>query len=246
MDTTDAIVLKAAPYSETTLLLTLLTRDQGLVRAMAKGARRTGHSVQAAFEPFAWIRATLRLKSHDALGSLFSPELQESWDFLRHDMDKLAYAALGIEVIGSLAAHSPPEPRFFDEATLFLRALEVSGAPGSLTISLLLRLLYEAGFPPHGAEVWTAETLPDELTFHFESGGFEASQPGDPAHSMRLPRLALLPLLPALQGPPPLTSFIVGFQAGPMILRWLIRVWQDHLNEPLKSARFLEKMIESA
>jgi DNA repair protein RecO (recombination protein O) len=244
MESTDAIILKAAPYSETTLMLTLLTRDQGVVRALAKGARRGYTSVQAAFEPFTWIECNLRLKSHDALGSLFSPEIQESWDYLRSDVDKLAYAGLGLEVIGGLALHSPPEPAFFDEAVEFLRVLGATTAAGSLTIALLLRLLHEAGFPPQLAEPWTEETLPQTLTYHFEGGRFEESHPGDPLHSMRLPRIAMLYILPALFQPPPLDgSFQVGSQAGPQVLRWLISVWQDHLNEPLKAARFFEKMV---
>jgi hypothetical protein len=38
-------------------------------------------------------------------------------------------------------------------------------------------------------------------------------------------------------------SFVIGARTGAMILRWLIRVWQDHLNEPLRAARFFEKMV---
>lgn len=243
METTDALVLKAAPYSETTLLVTLLTRDRGVVRALAKGARRQ-RSLQAAFEPFSWIECGLRLTSPDALGALYQPDLHESWDYLRLDVDKLAYAGLGIEVLGAMAAHSAPEPRLLDEAVAYLSALRETAAPGSLAIALLVRLLHEAGFPPHFAEPWSAAALPPELTYHFDSGRFEAPQPIDSMHTMRLPRAALLPLLAALDFPPPLDgSFVVGARTGAAILRWLIRVWQDHLNQPLKSARFFEKMI---
>ena len=242
LETTDAIILKAAPYSETTLLLTLLTREQGMARALAKGARRTRQSAQAAFEPFAWIQCQLRLKSHDALGTLFNPEIQETWDYLRRDVNRLAYAGLGIEVIGALATHSAPEPRLFDEVVNFLRALGETAAPGSLAIALLLRLLHEAGFPPHLAEPWVPDTLPAELTYHFASGRFESPRPGDPAQAMRLPRAALLHLLPFIFRPPPLdASFVVGSQAGAALLRWLIQVWQDHLNETLKSGRFFRE-----
>src|SRR5690242_14591243 len=108
MEAIDAIILKTAPYSETTLLVTLLTREHGVVHAMAKGARRERQNVQAAFEPFAWITCDLRLKGHDALGALYSPDLHQSWDYLRHDLDRLAYAGLGIEVLGGLAHHSAP------------------------------------------------------------------------------------------------------------------------------------------
>lgn len=241
---TDAIILKTAPYSETTLLVTLLTREHGVVRALAKGARRERYNVQAAFEPFALIACSLRVKGHDALGTMHGPDLKESWDYLRYDVDRLAYAGLGIEALGGLATHSAPDPRFFDEAAEFLETLGRVAAPGSLTIALLIRLLFAAGFPPHLAGPWTEATLPPSLTYHFESGRFEEPLANDSRHSMRLPRAAVAAVMKYFETPPPLDgSFVVGAQNGAVLLRWLIRVWQDHLNEPLKAGRFFEKMI---
>jgi recombinational DNA repair protein (RecF pathway) len=245
METTEAIILKVAPYSETTLLVTMLTREQGVVRALAKGARRTkGGSVQAAFEPFAWVQAGLRLKRPDGLGVAYNVSLEQGWPYLRRDVERLAYAGLGIEILGGLATRSPAEPVLFDEALVFLENLEKAAGPGSLVIALLLRLLHEAGFLPQLAEPWTEETLPPALTYHFDRGMFDAPHPHDSSHTMRLTKEAVAPLLGALAVPPPLDgSWTLGAQAGQAILRWLIRVWEDHLNEPLQSAKFLEKMV---
>ena len=240
METDDALILKVAPYSETTLLLGLLTREHGVVRALAKGARRGKQNVQAAFEPFAWIQASLRVPSSDALYSLFSPELRAGWPYLRTDMDRLAYASLGLEVLGALATHSPPEPFFFEEGVTFLEHLGPCAGAGSLTIALLLRLLHHAGFPPQLAEAWTEQTLPPTLSYHFDQGMFASVQASDSRHAMRLPRPAVAAILTALHGPPPLDgSWTLPSPAGRPILRWLIRVWRDHLNQPLHAAEFL-------
>lgn len=246
MDKTDAIVLKIAPYSETTLLTTLLTREHGVVRALAKGVRRAkGGSVQAAFEPFAWIHASVRQKSADGLGTVFGAELREGWPYLRRDVDRLAYAALGLEVLGGVATQSPSDPNFFDDALLFLEVLEKTPGPGSLVIALLLRLLHDAGFPPHLAQPdWTAQTLPPSLMYHFDRSLIDAPHAGDSPHSMRLARSTVAPLLGALATPPQLDgSLKLPPQSGLNALRWLIRVWEDHLGGRLNAARFLEKMV---
>ena len=284
MDKTDAIVMDAVPYRETTLRLTLLTADRGVVRALVKGARQPKRGVQAAFDPYAWIRATIYLKSPDALGKIGQAELVEGWGYLRHDLDRLAWAALGVEVLGAVASHSPVEAFYFREACVYLAALETARGPGSLAIALMIRLLHHAGFPPRLAEPWTPETLPSALSYDFSEGTFfETVTPGRPlrpeaarnvsdkrmgdrveeqtdaasgrsglpgktfgvdAQGMAVPREAILAIMDALKTPPPLDeSFTIPSTLGAPILRWLVAVWEDHLNRPLRSARFLEKMV---
>lgn len=251
MEITDAIILKAAPYSETTLLVTLLTEDRGVVRVLAKGVRRKSGAVQAAFEPFAWVQTQIRQKNPEGLGTIFSTDLREGWAYLRSDVGLLAFAGVGLEVLGGLAAESAPDPALFHEAVAFLTALGTTPTPGSLTIALLLRLLHHAGFPPQIEEPWTAETLPRTLTWNFARGIFSAPRPDetpDPTrprwHAMNLPGDAVAPLLPYINEVPPLEGAVtLGAHAGGHALRWLIRVWEDHLNGPLKSGRFLEKMV---
>jgi recombinational DNA repair protein (RecF pathway) len=244
MDLTDAIILKTAPYSETTLLVTLLTPDRGVVRALAKGARRKGRQTQAAFEPLAWIQAQLSQKSPDALGTMFSPDLREDWAYLRGDLNRFAYASLGAEVLGAVAIESPPDPAYFQEAAGFLEALRGAPGPGSLAIALLVRLLHRCGFPPQLESPWTLATLPPMLAYHFESGLLAEARPDDSPRAMRLPRPVIVPLLGALGQAPPLDgSLTLGVPEGAQALRWLIRVWEDHLNQKLHAARFLEKMV---
>jgi recombinational DNA repair protein (RecF pathway) len=243
MEPSPALILKTAPYSETTLLVTLLTRGHGVVRVLAKGAR-SGRQMQAAFEPFAWIEGDLRVVDGEKLGRLFSPRLIEGWPYLRTDLERLAFAGVGLEAGGLLAEHSPADPFHFEEAVRFLTALRDAPGPGSLLIAALLRLLHYSGFPPQLAEPWTAQTLPPVLTYHFDQGLFAAPGPHDSSHAMRLPQAALAPLLPFMQTPPPLDgSLCLGGAAGVAALRWLIRVWEDHLNQPLHSAQYLEKMV---
>lgn len=241
---TDALVLKTSPYRETSLLVWLLTPQDGVVRAMAKGARRGGKQTPAVYETFAWIRTALSLKEPDALGNMMAPELVKQWPFLRTDLNRLAYAGVGMETIWGVVGQSPPDPWFFCEACTFLEAMSEAVGPGSLTALLLLRLLAKSGFPIGLAEDWTAETLPDELTYHFESGLIERPCAEESAHDMRLKAALVRPLLGWRETPPLLDGrFVMGAKAGPGVLRWLLRVWEDHLGRRLRSVDFLERMI---
>src|SRR4030095_7330653 len=54
-----AVVLRQHKLGEADRIVTLLTRDHGLVRAVAKGARRTRSKFAARLEPFAHIDGQL-------------------------------------------------------------------------------------------------------------------------------------------------------------------------------------------
>jgi recombinational DNA repair protein (RecF pathway) len=244
MEKTQAIVLKVSPYSETTLVVGLLTRELGVVRVLAKGARRRGRHAQASFEPLSHVEATVYLKSPEALGTLGEVNLRQGWPWLRRDLDRLAYASLGIETLAALAARHPPEPALFDLGLEFLGRMGGAPGPGSLTITLLVRLLHEAGFPPQLSEPWTARTLPARLAWDFAAGACVEAGPADPPGSMRLGREAVAPLLAMIEAPPPLDGSVpIPATQGPAILRWAVAVWEDHLGQPLTSAAFVEKML---
>jgi hypothetical protein len=109
---------------------------------------------------------------------------------------------------------------------------------------LLLGLLIQSGFPPHLAEDWTAETLPKDLIYDFDGGLIDQPRAGQSPHAMRLVGEHVRPLLDWLETPPPLDgSLLLRGAAGPAVLRWLLRVWEDHLGRRLRSVDFLERMI---
>ena len=240
----DALVLKTSPYSETSLIVSLLTRDAGVVRALAKGARRIKGRTAAAYDIYSVVRASMRVPSGDGLGNLGSVELKHAWFYLHNDLKRLSFAALGIETLGAVAAASPAEPFFFDEAVVFMTGLEETEAPGSLTACLLLRLLHHAGYPPRLDPKMAKGALPAKLDFDFAEGTFvdRATASDVVGRTMAMPRALVERLVPALDSPPGLdASFVIPSTHGAILLRWLVRVWEDHLNQRIRSWEFLEK-----
>ena len=243
MQRSEAIVLGQTPYSESSVIVRLLTPRLGVVRALARGARRPGSRHRGGLEPFAYLSVMIAPREGDRLGTLGETSVIEGWDYLRSDVTRLAYAGLAVETVGRVAELSPPEPFFHEELLAYLRALgEVPGA-GSLTIALLLRLLHASGFPPRIEGFDEDERLPQAVAYDFIEGTLVDEKTAGP-HIMRLPGRAIEAIRTALDAPPPLSpEFNVRGADGPPLLRWLIRVWEDHLNARLQSADFLEEMV---
>jgi recombinational DNA repair protein (RecF pathway) len=239
----DAIVLKTWPYSESSLIVWLLLREQGAVRALAKGARRLKGRTASALDGFSMIRASIRLPQRDGLAMLGAVELRRSWGYLHHDLRRLALASTAMEILGAVAADSPHEVYFFDEAATFLDGLETTVSPGSLTAALLLRLLHHAGYAPRLGPGLDFALLPEVMGYDFTEGSFvDAAAMPHRAQVMRLPS-ELAPIV-ASAAPPPLTpDFILPARLGPITLRWLVRAWADHLHQNFRSMEFLEQTV---
>ncbi|HBJ38816.1 MAG TPA: DNA repair protein RecO [Planctomycetaceae bacterium] len=73
---TDAIVLRMVPFSETSLIVTLYTRDLGRISALAKGARRPKSPFEGSLDLLSVCRIVVICKSSDALELLTEAKLQ--------------------------------------------------------------------------------------------------------------------------------------------------------------------------
>jgi DNA repair protein RecO (recombination protein O) len=75
---TDAVVLRTYNLAEADRIVLCLTRSSGLVRAVAKGARRMKSRFGAAFEPFTLIRLAFHEKENRELVAVSSAEIIRS------------------------------------------------------------------------------------------------------------------------------------------------------------------------
>ena len=75
---TESIVLKSYNLAEADRIVVLLTRDHGIVRGVAKGAKRLKSRFGSGLEPFSEGRATYFQKENLELVSLQSAELTRS------------------------------------------------------------------------------------------------------------------------------------------------------------------------
>jgi DNA repair protein RecO (recombination protein O) len=130
-----AIVLRAVEFSETSLIVTLMTRELGKIHALAKGARRLKSPFESALDLLALCRIVFLRKSSDALDLLTEAKLQRSFRVAGRDLRSLYAAYYVAELLDGLTDDYDPHPELFDLADETLLAL----AQGELVSRRVLR-----------------------------------------------------------------------------------------------------------
>src|SRR3954463_4671891 len=91
--TTDAVVLHAFDYLESSRIFRLLTRDGGLRSALAKGARRSSRRFGSAVDLFAQGSAQLHTKPGRDLDTLGALDVTRARPMLAGSMGRFAGAS---------------------------------------------------------------------------------------------------------------------------------------------------------
>ncbi|MEM6366261.1 MAG: DNA repair protein RecO, partial [Planctomycetota bacterium] len=144
---TTAIVLRTIEFSETSLVVTLLTRDFGLVACLAKGARRPKSSFEGSLDLLAVCRVVLIRKSSDALDLLTEAKLQRRFRGAEKSLERVYAGYYIAEMLRLLTENHDPHPALYD---LALQALGLIDGNGNTALALLgfdtsaLRLLGHA------------------------------------------------------------------------------------------------------
>ncbi|MBK8249096.1 MAG: DNA repair protein RecO [Gemmatimonadetes bacterium] len=96
---TDAIVLHAFDYLETSRILRLATRDGGVVSVIARGARRSTRRFGSAMDLFAEGTATIAHRPGRDLHPLESFDVRAGHASLANDLDRFMSAAMLAELV---------------------------------------------------------------------------------------------------------------------------------------------------
>ena len=123
IQTTDAIVLSRIVLGDSSLLVTLYTRDFGKLKVVARGARKPKSKMAAAFQPFTVISVTFRRKEHRELQTLSKAEVLSVFRYLGENLTKMAYASAVAELINRLVIGEEPSEDLFNLTIQTLNAL---------------------------------------------------------------------------------------------------------------------------
>ena len=125
---TDAIVLRTVEFSETSLVLTLFTREFGKVRGLAKGGRRLKGPFESALDLLALCRIVFLRKSSEALDLLTEAKLLRRFRPAGRNLSSLYAGYYVAELLNELTDDYDPHPELFDLADKTLAALS-AGEP---------------------------------------------------------------------------------------------------------------------
>lgn len=144
----EAIVIRVRDFDEADKIAVLLTREEGKVQAVARGARRPRSRYAAALQLFTHVKAALfHGRSMDTLSQV---EITESFRHLREDLVRMAYGAYVCELMDEMVKEKQRSDSTF---LLLLTTLHLLNAPDMEPEPILrsyeLKLLSILGFRPN-------------------------------------------------------------------------------------------------
>jgi DNA repair protein RecO (recombination protein O) len=146
---TDALVLHAFDYLESSRILRLATREAGVVSVLAKGARRSRSRYGSALDLFAEGSAQMYVKPGRDLHTLSAFEVARSRPAIAEDLGRFTGAAAIAELVLRFA-NEEASPVLYDTVLAALDGLAAAPPPGAREAALrgAWRLVTELGFAP--------------------------------------------------------------------------------------------------
>ncbi len=143
-----AIVLRLVEFSETSLIVTMFTRDFGKVTALAKGARRPKGPFESALDLLALVRIVFLRKSSDVLDLLTEAKLDRRFRAAGRDLGRLYAGYYVAELLAELTDTHDPHPELFEAANQALLALDGNVSPITTLLWFELLALGQVGHAP--------------------------------------------------------------------------------------------------
>ncbi len=181
-----AICIRLLDWSETSQIVALFTAEHGLLRGLAKGAKRFSPSSLQRFsggiELLTAGEIVANLKTGHELAQLIEWDLQQPWWKLRESLAAQRLALYAADALHALVAEHDPHPGVFAVLHTLLGTLaegaKSSAASRDQQLALLRfqwALLNECGYRPQvEVDVITGEELPTAAKYQFDAraGGF--------------------------------------------------------------------------
>jgi DNA repair protein RecO (recombination protein O) len=119
---TEGLVLKSYSLAEADKIVVFLTRDNGLIRGVAKGARRLKSRFGGSLEPFSVVRLTYFQKEEKELVSIKNCEIIKSFFGKAGHPEILRKFSYITELLNGFAPPSDPNERLYRMARVWLEA----------------------------------------------------------------------------------------------------------------------------
>ncbi len=174
---TRALVSKTMKMSNSSKLVTLITEQHGLVKVVAKGARRPKSVFGAALEPITLIQCMYHFRDNRELQTISNADIIEPYSAIKSDIYMLTIGSCIVEIAQSHTALEDPTAETFGLAVETLDGLSNSH-PNDAKKHLwrfTLRLLDAAGYSPILDKCLNCGKKPAHSTvfFNFNEGGFQ-------------------------------------------------------------------------
>ncbi|MFC1996830.1 DNA repair protein RecO [Chloroflexota bacterium] len=167
----EGVIIRHSEFGEADRLLTILTREVGKVRVIAKGVRKVRSRKAGHVEPF--TRTNLQLARGRDLFVLTQAESVDVYSALRDDLVLLGYASYVIELIDRSTTDEEENQLIYNLLIQTLSRLNQRDDPNLSTRYFEIRLLDYIGFRPQlfACVQCESEIQPENQFFSANLGG---------------------------------------------------------------------------
>lgn len=176
-----AVCVRHWDWSETSQTVSLMTREHGMIRCIAKGSKRDKSAFSGGLEIATAGHMVAIIKPNTELATLTAWDLVEPMHMIRRSLDRYHLCMFVIDLIPRLINDHDPHPQVYDA---LIETLVAIASPDSLDTKqewyaqlawYLWQLLEHTGSRPElMADVFTGESLEEDASVY----GFSASHGG--------------------------------------------------------------------
>ncbi len=187
---TEAYVLVRYPLTESSWIVSLFTREEGRLRAVAKGARRTKSPFRGALEPMNRVRVEVSAREGTELFGLVSAELEEGALDLFSSWPAASVLLAMAEVLERGLAERHREEETFRLTSALLAALRGGLGPAAAWAYFMVWFLKLHGVMPRPDQCVGCGGPPRPLHFDAGAGGWlcPSCRASRPAQGVELTR----------------------------------------------------------
>lgn len=195
-------------WSETSQTVSLFCRSHGVVRGLAKGAKRDDTRFSGGFELLTKGQVGMILKPSDAMATLTSWDLTQLFPGARASLPAFYAAMAMLDLVHHMVRDHDPHAALFDALTRCAQSLGTPASTIDVLTGFLWSVLVETGYKPElEHDVQTSEALDPAgpLAFDAKRGGFTRWSP-ESSHDTWRARSQTLELLRRMARGVPLTG----------------------------------------
>jgi DNA repair protein RecO (recombination protein O) len=191
-----AVCIRRWDFSETSQTVSLLTREHGIIRGLAKGAKREKGAFSGGLDVLTRGQVVAIVRPGRELATLTEWHLDETYRVIRRRLDANRAGLYMADLVHHMLTDQDPHPPVFDA---LVEALDGLADPSQVGMALLLfqwRVLAETGYRPEvERDAETGRPLPEDaevLAFNPRAGGIVAAPVGSDHWRVRRSTVELL------------------------------------------------------
>jgi DNA repair protein RecO (recombination protein O) len=148
IETAIGLIMRTRPLTESSLIVHWLTRDQGRLATVAKGAQRAKSPLRGKLDLFYFAEFSFSRSRRSELHTLREVNLRNTRTELRRDLSRLQQACYCSNLVEQTTETETPMPRIFNLVSGLLEHLAAVGSQPQNVFAFELKLLQELGLQP--------------------------------------------------------------------------------------------------